>query len=89
MSWNVLLALIAPHYPKPSRLGRQPYPLATMLRIWNHKRVYRIRTMRYAWQARALFDTVEQVQEGRALTMDVQPRAPQYGAWQHHPNAGS
>ena len=28
-----LLALIAPHYPKMGRPGRQPYPLATMLRI--------------------------------------------------------
>ena len=31
--WKVLLALIEPHYPKPGRPGRQPYPLATMLRI--------------------------------------------------------
>ena len=31
--WATLLALIAPHYPKMGRPGRQPYPLATMLRI--------------------------------------------------------
>ena len=31
--WHALLALIEPHYPKLGRPGRQPYPLATMLRI--------------------------------------------------------
>lgn len=31
--WKSLLALIEPHYPKHGRPGRQPYPLATMLRI--------------------------------------------------------
>src|SRR5690606_26284154 len=31
--WNALLALIEPHYPKMGRRGRQPYPIATMLRI--------------------------------------------------------
>lgn len=31
--WQALLALIEPHYPKSGRPGRQPYPLATMLRI--------------------------------------------------------
>lgn len=31
--WKALLALIEPHYPKQGRPGRQPYPLATMLRI--------------------------------------------------------
>ena len=31
--WKALLALIEPHYPKMGRPGRQPYPLATMLRI--------------------------------------------------------
>ncbi|WP_395137534.1 IS5 family transposase [Schlegelella aquatica] len=31
--WKALLALIEPHYPKSGRPGRQPYPLATMLRI--------------------------------------------------------
>lgn len=31
--WAKLLALISPHYPKMGRPGRQPYPLATMLRI--------------------------------------------------------
>lgn len=31
--WHALLPLIAPHYPKLGRPGRQPYPLATMLRI--------------------------------------------------------
>ena len=31
--WKVLLALIEPPYPKLGRPGRQPYPLATMLRI--------------------------------------------------------
>jgi IS5 family transposase len=31
--WKALLALIEPHYPKLGRPGRQPYPLATMLRI--------------------------------------------------------
>ena len=31
--WKPLLSLIAPHYPKTGRPGRQPYPLATMLRI--------------------------------------------------------
>lgn len=31
--WQALLALIEPHYPKTGRPGRQPYPLATMLRI--------------------------------------------------------
>lgn len=31
--WQRLLALIAPHYPAPGRPGRQPYALATMLRI--------------------------------------------------------
>ena len=31
--WKKLLALIEPHYPLTGRRGRQPYPLATMLRI--------------------------------------------------------
>lgn len=31
--WKALLSLIAPHYPSMGRPGRQPYPLATMLRI--------------------------------------------------------
>lgn len=31
--WNALLKLIAAHYPKMGQRGRQPYPLATMLRI--------------------------------------------------------
>ena len=31
--WKVLLALIEPHYPVSGRRGRQPYPLATMLRV--------------------------------------------------------
>ena len=31
--WKALLVLIEPHYPKLGRPGRQPYPLATMLRI--------------------------------------------------------
>jgi len=31
--WNALLKLIAPHYPKSGRPGRQPYALETMLRI--------------------------------------------------------
>ena len=31
--WNALLKLIEPHYPKMGRPGRQPYPLATMLRV--------------------------------------------------------
>jgi transposase, IS5 family len=31
--WHALLVLIAPHYPKLGRPGRQPYALATMLRI--------------------------------------------------------
>jgi IS5 family transposase len=31
--WKALLALIEPHYPKMGRPGRQPYPLATMLRV--------------------------------------------------------
>jgi IS5 family transposase len=33
VSWKALLALIEPHYPKMGRPGRQPYALATMLRI--------------------------------------------------------
>lgn len=31
--WSALLKLIEPHYPKMGRPGRQPYPIATMLRI--------------------------------------------------------
>lgn len=31
--WKRLLALIEPQYPVAGRRGRQPYPLATMLRI--------------------------------------------------------
>jgi transposase, IS5 family len=31
--WTALLTLIEPHYPKTGRPGRQPYALATMLRI--------------------------------------------------------
>src|SRR5690606_30497561 len=31
--WRALLALIEPHYPKTGCPGRQPYPIATMLRI--------------------------------------------------------
>jgi IS5 family transposase len=31
--WKALLSLIDPHYPKQGRRGRQPYPMATMLRI--------------------------------------------------------
>ncbi|OOW81516.1 transposase [Xanthomonas campestris pv. vitiswoodrowii] len=31
--WKALLPLIEQHYPKLGRPGRQPYPLATMLRI--------------------------------------------------------
>jgi IS5 family transposase len=32
--WTALLAVIEPHYPKAGRRGRQPYPLATMLRLY-------------------------------------------------------
>ncbi|MFP6915901.1 transposase, partial [Xanthomonas hortorum] len=31
--WQQLLGLIAPHYPVSGRPGRQPYVLATILRI--------------------------------------------------------
>ena len=31
--WNALLKLIEPHYPKMGRHGRQPYAVATVLRI--------------------------------------------------------
>ena len=31
--WSALLKLIAPHYPTLGQRGRQPYALATMLRI--------------------------------------------------------
>ena len=31
--WSARLKLVAPHYPTLGRLGRQPYALATMLRI--------------------------------------------------------
>lgn len=31
--WSTLLAVIEPHYPKTGRPGRQPYPMATMLRV--------------------------------------------------------
>ena len=31
--WSALLKLIAPHYPALGQRGRQPYALATMLRI--------------------------------------------------------
>lgn len=31
--WKALLALIEPHYPVTGRRGRQPYPLASMLRV--------------------------------------------------------
>jgi len=31
--WSALLAVIAPHYPKLGNLGRQPYPMETMLRV--------------------------------------------------------
>jgi len=30
--WNLLEAIIEPHYPKADN-GRRPYPLSTMLRI--------------------------------------------------------
>lgn len=32
--WTALLAVIEPYYPKAGRRGRQPYPLATMLRLY-------------------------------------------------------
>jgi IS5 family transposase len=33
--WRALIALIEPHHPTTSRkVGRPPYPLATMLRIY-------------------------------------------------------
>jgi IS5 family transposase len=32
--WSELLAVIEPHYPKAGRRGRQPFPLATMLRLY-------------------------------------------------------
>ena len=32
--WTALLAVIEPYYPKSGRRGRQPYPLATMLRLY-------------------------------------------------------
>ena len=31
--WSELLEVIEPHYPKAGRRGRQPFPLATMLRL--------------------------------------------------------
>ncbi|OBU47860.1 MULTISPECIES: IS5 family transposase [Stenotrophomonas] len=31
--WKSLLALIEPHYPRPGRVGRQPYSMETMLRV--------------------------------------------------------
>ena len=33
VAWQKLLGLIAPHYPASGRPGRQPYALATILRI--------------------------------------------------------
>ncbi|RYU57414.1 IS5 family transposase [Methylolobus aquaticus] len=32
--WSELLAVIEPHYPTAGRRGRQPFPLATMLRLY-------------------------------------------------------
>ena len=32
--WTALLAVIEPYYPTSGRRGRQPYPLATMLRLY-------------------------------------------------------
>lgn len=32
--WSDLLAVIEPYYPKAGRRGRQPFPLATMLRLY-------------------------------------------------------
>jgi IS5 family transposase len=32
--WSELLAMIEPYYPKAGRRGRQPFPLATMLRLY-------------------------------------------------------
>jgi IS5 family transposase len=32
--WSELLAVIEPYYPKAGRRGRQPFPLATMLRLY-------------------------------------------------------
>lgn len=34
MPWRELLAVIEPFYPTAGRRGRQPYPLATMLRLY-------------------------------------------------------
>src|SRR5690606_10947358 len=34
MPWEALLAVTEPYYPKAGRRGRQPMPLATMLRIY-------------------------------------------------------
>jgi IS5 family transposase len=34
MPWRELLAVIEPFYPTSGRRGRQPYPLATMLRLY-------------------------------------------------------
>jgi hypothetical protein len=36
--WTELLAVIEPHYPKVGGRGRQPTPLATMLRIYHDLR---------------------------------------------------
>ncbi len=41
--WQRLLALIAPHYPASGRPGRQPYALATMLRIHLLQQWYALR----------------------------------------------
>lgn len=32
--WSALLAVIEPYYPKAGRRGRQPFPSATMLRLY-------------------------------------------------------
>ncbi|HEC0958038.1 TPA: transposase, partial [Klebsiella pneumoniae] len=52
--WKRLLALIEPYYPQTGRRGRQPYPLATMLRVHFLQQWYALSD---PYMEEALYDT--------------------------------
>lgn len=71
--WTALLAVIEPHYPKPGQRGRQPYPLATMLRLYFLQQWY-------AWSDPGLEDALYEMESLRrfarlALADDALPDA--------------
>ena len=65
--WNALLKLIEPHYPKMGRPGRQPYAVATMLRIHFLQQWYALSDPA---MEEALYDTATPIVGGRLIEVE-------------------